>query len=247
MEYKYEPIFGDQSLFDGAPEDVDMIGYSGGFYKNSKDGPMYCCGCTFTTDEYRNKGFIAMRRVIKEPVISGDIDDLIKDEFSEWWEKEGCIVRSGVGDREITCAFAAFRKLMPEILAARGLKKTPVWTKADQLAGRLPEVSCRVDFCHKLNTNWRTGEIKYIDNQVAVIKADGIDRPFVYEFDRVEFKPIETPAEKAQRERNEWAEKASQFIDDELDCVNIVGEHVMRRFYNALKSGELPMPKKDGE
>lgn len=64
---KYEMIFGDETLFDGAPEDVDMIGYSGGFYKNSPDGPMYCCGCTFTTDEYRNKGFIAMRRIIKEP------------------------------------------------------------------------------------------------------------------------------------------------------------------------------------
>ena len=64
---KYEMIFGDERLFDGAQDDIDMIGYNGGFYKNSKDGPMYCCGCTFTTDEYRNKGFIAMRRIIKEP------------------------------------------------------------------------------------------------------------------------------------------------------------------------------------
>ena len=64
---KYEMIFGDEKLFDGAPDDVDMIGYNGGFYKNSQNGPMYCYGCTFTTDEYRNKGFIAMRRIIKEP------------------------------------------------------------------------------------------------------------------------------------------------------------------------------------
>ena len=64
---KYEMIFGDEALFDGAPDDVDMIGYNGGFYKNSQNGPMYCCGCTFTTDEYRNKGFIAMRRILKEP------------------------------------------------------------------------------------------------------------------------------------------------------------------------------------
>lgn len=78
------------------------------------------------------------------------------------------------------------------------------WTVEDQKAGRMPEVGSRVDFCHKLNTNWRTGEIKYIDNQVAVIKADDIDRPFVYEFDRVEFKPIETPAQKAQREEDEF-------------------------------------------
>ena len=65
---KYEMIFGDEALFDGAPDDVDMIGYNGGFYKNSQNGPMYCCGCTFTTDEYRDKGFIAMRRIIKDKV-----------------------------------------------------------------------------------------------------------------------------------------------------------------------------------
>ena len=90
------------------------------------------------------------------------------------------------------------------IAMRRIIKEPKHWTWEDKKAGRLPEVGCRVDFCHKLNTNWRTGEIKYIDNQVAVIKADDIDRPFVYEFDRVEFKPIETPAEKAQRLEDEF-------------------------------------------
>ena len=84
------------------------------------------------------------------------------------------------------------------------------WTLEDKRAGRMPEVGSRVDFCHKLNTNWRTGEIKYIDNQVVVIKADDIDRPFVYEFDRVEFKPVETPEEKAQREEDEFVNNVSK-------------------------------------
>ena len=112
-----------------------------------------------------------------------------------------------------------YSKLLQVAVDARGsteLRANPIvamrriiadpnrWTAEDQKAGRLPEVGCKVDFCHKLNTNWRTGEIKYIDNQVAVIKADNIDRPFVYEFDRVEFKPIETPAQKAQREEDEF-------------------------------------------
>ena len=177
---KYEMIFGDEALFDGAPEDVDMIGYSGGFYKNSPDGPMYCCGCTFTTDEYLNKGFIAMRRVVAEP---------------------------------------------------------KHWTWEDKKAGRLPEAGCRVDFCHKLNTNWRTGEIKYIDNQVAVIKADDIDRPFVYEFDRVELKPIETPAEKSQREENEFvkSEMKNTTLSMEWSCVY---ERGLRAAYRKLKGGE---------
>ena len=64
---KYEMIFGDQSLFDNAPLCTELVGHSGGFYKNSPDGPIYCGGCTFTTDEYRNIGFIAARRVIRTP------------------------------------------------------------------------------------------------------------------------------------------------------------------------------------
>ena len=54
---KYEAVFGDQSLFDNAPLGAELVGHSGGFYKNSPDGPIYCGGCTFTTDEYRNIGF----------------------------------------------------------------------------------------------------------------------------------------------------------------------------------------------
>ena len=67
-EIKYEPVFGDQSLFDNAPLGTELVGHSGGFYKNSPDGPIYCGGCTFTTDEYRNIGFIAARRIIRTPV-----------------------------------------------------------------------------------------------------------------------------------------------------------------------------------
>ena len=64
---KYEAVFGNQSLFDNAPLGTELVGHSGGFYKNSPDGPIYCGGCTFTTDEYRNIGFIAARRVIRTP------------------------------------------------------------------------------------------------------------------------------------------------------------------------------------
>lgn len=64
---KYEMIFGDPSLFDNAPLGTELVGHSGGFYKNSPDGPIYCGGCTFTTDEYRNIGFIAARRIIRTP------------------------------------------------------------------------------------------------------------------------------------------------------------------------------------
>ena len=224
---KYEMIFGDAGLFDGAGlfTGIDVV------TRNVEHGLYALCRLSnLTNDELKANPVVAMRRIIKTPVISGDIDDLIKDEFSEWWEKEGCLVRSGGGDRERTFAFAAFRKLMPEILAARGLKKTPTWTMEDQKAGKSPEVGCRVNFCHKLNTNWRTGEIKYIDDQVTVIKADDIDRPFVYEFNRVEFKPIETPEEKAARLREEWVSTATSMTTYEI--------------YDQLLSGDLPVPVK---
>ena len=64
---KYEIIFGSEELFDNAPLGTELVGHSGGFYKNSPDGPIYCGGCTFTTDEYRNIGFIAARRIIRTP------------------------------------------------------------------------------------------------------------------------------------------------------------------------------------
>lgn len=146
---KYEMIFGDAGLFDGAPESATHAVKGGGFYSVKNKFVSYVSSGIFNGSNVEAFGgyLIAERRIIKEPKL---------------------------------------------------------WTWEDKKAGVLPDVGCRVDFCHKLNTNWRTGEIKYIDNQVAVIKADDIDRPFVYEFDRVEFKPIETPAEKAQREEDEF-------------------------------------------
>ena len=123
-------------------------------------------------------------------------------------------------------------------LAMRRIIKEPKrWTLEDKMEGRLPEVGCRVDFCHKLNTNWRTGEIKYIDNQVAVIKADDIDRPFVYEFDRVEFKPIETPAEKAQREEDEFVVAMLDAASHE-QLMSAGFKSGVRAAYRKLKGGE---------
>ena len=120
------------------------------------------------------------------------------------------------------------------VLAMRRIIAEPKrWTVEDKKAGRLPEVGSRVNFCHKLNTNWRTGEIKYIDDQVVVIKANDIDRPFVYEVDRVEYKPIETPEEKAARLREEWVDNATFMTTYEI--------------YDKLLSGNIPVPVKDGE
>jgi len=132
--------------------------------------------------------------------------------------------------------------------AMRRIIRTPTWNIADQKAGKLPEVGCRVNFCYKLNTNWRTGEIRYIDDQCAVIKADDIDRPFAYEVDRVEFKPIESPEEKAARLRSEWCIKAlsSCSILSEMQKYELkrLGGYI-EDIYDALLSGDLPVPVKE--
>ena len=127
-------------------------------------------------------------------------------------------------------------------IAMRRIIKTPVWTVADREAGRLPEVGAKCRQGHKDEIVIAVTE-KFVvtecqDMSVCTTRKDVF---------MCSYNPIETPAEKAQRERDAWAKKASQFIDDELDCVNIVGEHVMRRFYNAMLSGELPMPNKESE
>ena len=176
---KYEAVFGNQELFDGAGTftGLDVVVHS-----IASGIKSYARLSDLTPESLRNHPVCAMRRIIAEP------------------------------NR---------------------------WTVEDQKAGRMPEVGCRVNFCHKLNTNWRTGEIKYIDNQVAVIKADDIDRPFVYEVDRVEFKPIESPEEKAARLRSEWCRKcASQFYPRGSNGFP-------EMIYDAILSGDLPAPGKE--
>ena len=174
---KYEMIFGDEKLFDGAPDDAEMA------YETANHVRVYYKKCN-SLKFFSNTKWV---RVLNEKAMI--------------------------------------------IHAMRRIISTPRWMVADQNAGKLPEVGCRVNFCHKLNTNWRTGEVKYIDDQVAVIKADDIDRPFVYEVDRVEFKPIESQEEKAARLREEWVDKATFMTTYEI--------------YDQLLSGDLPVPVKE--
>lgn len=259
---KYEMIFGDPSQFEGMMPDCEFVDGNYG-YKNNGDIFYYCerynekFGWTFshkTNLEFRP---IAMRRIIKEPAISGDIDDLIKDEFSEWWEKEGCLVRSGGGDRERTFAFAAFRKLMPEILAARRLKKTPVWTVADQRAGRLPEVGVFAAYniakgktATEITSCWREGDeleiMKDLDEGLYSVfnKRTGTCSNLVIDC----IKPIESPEEKAARLRSEWCIKAlsSCSILSEMQKYELkrLGGYI-EDIYDALLSGDLPVPVKE--
>ena len=63
----------------------------------------------------------------------------------------------------------------------------------------------------------------------------------VYETCKVVFTPIETPEEKADRLRNEWVELVRNKAMISAD------EYTTEAIYDALLSGELPVPTKGGE
>ena len=115
------------------------------------------------------------------------------------------------------------------------------WTVADQQAGRLPEVGAKCRQGHKDEIVIAVTE-KFVvtecqDMSVCTTRKDVFMRSY---------NPIETPAEKAQRERDEWIDNACSFI-----CFYDIGRvdaiKSLEITYDKLKSGELSMPKKDGE
>ena len=127
-----------------------------------------------------------------------------------------------------TIPFLAMRRIIPE---------PKRWTVEDQKAGRLPEVGCSVLFTHN---NFKC-EVIAIDDSVtedvelALRFSDG--SILVCKINKI--KPIETPEEKAARLREEWCIKALRYNSQSGSKVEAI--------YDALLSGELPVPVKDGE
>lgn len=119
------------------------------------------------------------------------------------------------------------------------------WTVEDQKAGRLPEVG------NHLLIEGNLAEfigLSHASNSWCFRRLDG--EWGIQTANKDWFSPIETPEEKAQRLREEWRIKA-------LSSASILSgmqEYELKRLggyigdiYDALLSGELPMPGKDGE
>ena len=130
------------------------------------------------------------------------------------------------------------------IVAMRRIIKTPVWTVADREAGRLPEVGARF-----FEAGYGDDEvIKIIDSAVVALRpgnhgAVSISKPLFFKHGSI--KPIESPAEKAQRLEDEFvkSEMKDTMLSIEWACVY---ERGVRAAYRRL-SGDLPVPVKDGE
>ena len=171
-EIKDEPILGNQSLFNGAPEDAVCV-------IKTNDG---------------NKYF-----------------------FSENDSKAFGIYLCFAGQFEISM---------------RRIIRTPVWTKGDQKAGKLPEVGCEVMVSPKTKAT-----VTAVDSIQKVVAVQCDDESLDI-LQPCEILPIETEAERQQRERQEWCKKAS-FIIPSVTC-GLISD--LGFIHDALVSGELKMP-----
>lgn len=130
------------------------------------------------------------------------------------------------------------------VVAMRRIIKTPVWTVADQQAGRLPEVGAeviRVDHedegCNVIGeviATWHCAENNESSQTCLRLKDGTLFLVECYS----ELRPIETPEERAQRLRSEWVKHALDlYMSSPKNDVASMGD-----VYDALLSGELKAP-----
>ena len=134
-------------------------------------------------------------------------------------------------------------------LAMRRIIKEPKrWTWEDKKAGRLPDVGAKCSHCHSVDE--RT-VLSVTDKYVGIERDNSDIKPyFVTHAEFIQYYiPIETPAEKAQRLEDEFVnfvlhhEKIQINSSEEL----VAAKRAIKLAYKLQLSGELPMPKKDGE
>ena len=177
---KYEPVFGDQSLFDDAPEDAEMaatVCQMPRWYTMFNGKVLFCDSKkeSWKSADFNHPGspLLAMRRIIAEP------------------------------NR---------------------------WTVADQKAGRLLEVGCKVDTiigeCMIIGAdlNLKHVAVQYHDGYMDILHISKI-------------KPIETPEEKAQREEDEFV-KLMIDLASESQLMSCGFKDGVIAAYRKLKGGE---------
>ena len=128
------------------------------------------------------------------------------------------------------------------IAMRRIIKEPKRWTWEDKKAGRLPEVG---SFIMEVESQYGFEFVGVCAGSKRFAVKDVLDG-LIYFYNKDVISPIETPAEKAQRERDEWIDNACSFI-----CFYDIGRvdaiKSLEITYDKLKSGELSMPVKDGE
>ena len=126
------------------------------------------------------------------------------------------------------------------VVAMRRIIKTPVWTVADQKAGRFPEVGCK---CVGILSEDIKRVVHVNKHLVAVENEKTLN---VCNFTHEEFfrnhKSIETPAEKAARLREEWKNNVIEIHHGKRRKMS-TSTFLLDDIYDALLTGELKAPK----
>lgn len=186
---KYEMIFGDEKLFDGAPLDSVCV------------------------ERFINTELVSV--YVHHRTIDALLNTLIEREA-------------------VSCA-----SNRPDIAMRRIIAEPKRWTAEDQKAGMLPDVGYEYIGRDVLLT------CVFVDKNRDVWGKSKDNLMYCHDYS--EIKPIETPEEKAQRLRSEWISKA--YVDfHRLGCeLEVLQKEQIKQIYDALLSGELTMPNKDGE
>ena len=135
------------------------------------------------------------------------------------------------------------------IAMRRIIQEPKRWTVEDKKAGRLPEVGCLV---FGLDGRGECEVVASEKNELALrhVSTKNLMLVTVSAFNR-NFKPLETPEEKAVRLRSEWVELAfDNMMRKEglhsTECLDRIKCH-FGSAYDALLSGALSAPTKGGE
>ena len=119
-------------------------------------------------------------------------------------------------------------------IAMRRIIKTPVWTKADQQAEKLPEVGCK---CRYLASELIKTVIAVTKTHIVLDDDNGKDPDALYHDEFMQYcRPLETHEERQQRVREEWCNSAAKLLK------NLEYSSTLTSIYDALLSGELKMP-----
>jgi hypothetical protein len=234
---KYIPVFGDQSMFDGGPEDAEMVNSSEKYLRLHR-GVESFNDETATWEYYGDttgSKVVAMRR------IEETLDDGEGVLESLYWEFDSQRAKKTTDERLL---FKGKLRYYADLVAGKGENAEPKhWTVADQKAGRPPYVGYE---CIYKNNHLVTFLVLYIDDEFICLKNSNgtVFTILICDFIK-SYKPIETPDEKAARLEDEWVNKAwsetavfGGVTQDENDRLKIHLRHI----YRAQLSGELSAP-----